>query len=117
MAPERIRLMTRDRRAVAADADVVRYSMGARIGRGGAIFLIGVAIGAPTIVIPVLHLVLPWAIPLLALLLGILIARQAVARLLARPDATEIALHVRIDEAVVHVAVEDLAPVAVSREA
>ena len=78
MAAERIRLRTRDRRAIDADADVVRYAMPMRFARGGGIFLVGVALGAATLPIPVLHLILPWGIPLLALMIGVFVARQAI---------------------------------------
>lgn len=78
MAPELVRLHTRDRRVVDATAEITRYGLGVRLLRGGAIAAIAVVVGAVTIVIPVLHLVLPWAIPLAGLGVGAYVALQGV---------------------------------------
>jgi len=66
MGKESIRLHTRDKRTIEAEAEVTRYSQGARIGRAAAVAVIGTGIGAATIVIPVAHLILPWLIPILS---------------------------------------------------
>lgn len=66
-ATESVRLHTRDKRTIEAQAEVIRYSQGARIGRALAVGVGGFVVGAATIVIPVAHLILPWLIPILGL--------------------------------------------------
>jgi len=78
MAPEAVRLHTRDKRVVDATAEITRYGAAVRILRGGAIAVVAIVIGAVTILIPVLHFVLPWAIPLAGFGVGAYVALQGV---------------------------------------
>lgn len=65
MATEPVRLHTRDKRTVDASAEVVRADEGRRIAKAGAIFAAGLVAGLASIVVPVVHLVSTWALPLL----------------------------------------------------
>jgi len=75
MADEKTQLRTRDGRFIDADAYVKHYGAGARILRGGGTVVGFVCLGAFSILIPGVHLVLPWFLPLLGLGLGAYIAR------------------------------------------
>ena len=63
---EDITLEDREGQSAGATALVDRYSSGARLGKGVGIAVGGLVLGAATIVIPGVHLISTWAIPLLA---------------------------------------------------
>jgi hypothetical protein len=75
MTVEASQLRTRDGRFVEAQAEVVRYGTAARILRGGGTVFGFTAVGLMTIVVPGVHLVLPWLLPLIGLGLGAYIGR------------------------------------------
>lgn len=53
--------------AVAGSAEVTRYSSARRLGRAGAVALGGVVLGGLSILIPGLHLISTWLLPLLGI--------------------------------------------------
>ncbi len=65
MATETVLLAPRQGDAVQGTTDVTRYGAGARAARAGGLLLGGLALGAATIVIPTVHLISTWLIPLL----------------------------------------------------
>ena len=67
MAAHSIQLRPRDGEAVAATAEVVRYGPGDRTSRAGLIAGCGIALGAMSIVVPGVHLISTWLLPLLGL--------------------------------------------------
>lgn len=78
MGMEQVRLHTRDDRVVDGTAEVIRRSTAERAGRAGGIALAGVALGAVSIAIPVVHLISTWLIPLIGFVLAYFVYRTAV---------------------------------------
>ncbi|MCB9684277.1 MAG: hypothetical protein H6735_04450 [Alphaproteobacteria bacterium] len=70
MPSEPFELKTRRGVASVATAEVVRTSRGTRYARAVAICVGGILIGAGTIIIPLVHFVAPWGIPLLSFALA-----------------------------------------------
>lgn len=70
MASEPFELKTRRGVASVATAEVLRISHTTRFARAAAICVTGILIGAGTIIIPLVHFVGPWAIPLLSFALA-----------------------------------------------
>ncbi len=69
MHEERITLETGDGASGPAVAEVIRYGSGARVGKAVLFAVAGFAGGAACIIIPVLHLITTWALPLAGILL------------------------------------------------
>ena len=70
MPISKTQLRTRDGRQIEADAVIKRYGGATRALRGGGTVLIFFALGAMTIPVPGVHLVMPWFLPLLGLGIG-----------------------------------------------
>ena len=68
---EDIELQTRKNLSKTVQAEVIRTSRPAKLGKALAIAVVGLVIGPATIVIPVAHFVTTWAIPLLSILIAI----------------------------------------------
>jgi len=66
MASESIQLLTRDKQTAKAMAEITRYSDTTRLMRAGVVAIGGTVIGLCTIVIPVMHLISTWLIPLIS---------------------------------------------------
>lgn len=64
---EDVTLKSRDGNTSPGTAEVARYSSGQRLGKALPIAIGGTLLGAATIVIPGVHLISTWAIPLLAI--------------------------------------------------
>lgn len=62
---ETVQLHTRDKRTVEAEAEIDRKPEGVRVAKAAAILAAGLVAGVASIVVPVLHLVSTWALPLL----------------------------------------------------
>lgn len=78
MAVESVHVTTRDDRASQGRAEVIRHGQGRRVGVALAVALGGAVLGAASIVIPVVHFVSTWFIPLLALGIAFHLYRQAI---------------------------------------
>lgn len=70
MATETVELRDRSGAAVEAQADLRRYSDAARMARGLPIAVGGVVLGACSILIPAVHLISTWLLPLLGGFIG-----------------------------------------------
>ena len=68
MATEAVSLHTRDGRVVEASAVVQRPSSGGRLAKVVGMAVGGLVLGAASIVVPVAHFVLPWALPIAGVL-------------------------------------------------
>lgn len=68
MAVESILLHTRDKRTFEGEAEVKRLGTGARVLRAGAILVGGLVLGVGSVVIPVVHLISTWLLPILGLI-------------------------------------------------
>ncbi len=66
-----ITLRTQDGRIAAAAATIERYSEAARIGKAVGFFVGGFVMGGACIIVPVLHLITTWALPLAGIVLGL----------------------------------------------
>ena len=76
MSTEAITLKHRDGRTVEAQATVRRYSAGSRTTKAAIILAICFTVGPATIVIPGVHFVAPWALPLMGIFIATYIYRR-----------------------------------------
>ncbi len=65
MSAERAIVRSRDGRETEVSADIRRYGAGRRAGTAAAVFGTAVVLGASSIVVPGVHFVAPWLLPLL----------------------------------------------------
>lgn len=70
MPDQTITLKTRDGKTSSATGAVTHYSSAARAMRGGGVAVVGTVLGLLTIVIPVVHLISTWLVPLVSWVLG-----------------------------------------------
>ncbi|MHC5025091.1 MAG: hypothetical protein ACYTGG_14505 [Planctomycetota bacterium] len=81
MTREAVTVRAADSGSAAADADVTRYGSLERSLKAGLYIAGGLIGGAACIIVPVLHLVTTWALPLLGILAGVRAARvEAIIR-------------------------------------
>ncbi len=66
-----ITLRAQDGRTAPAAATIDRYPTAARVGKAVAFFVGGLAGGTACIIVPVLHLVTTWALPLAGIVMGL----------------------------------------------
>lgn len=66
-----ITLRAEDGRTAPAAATIDRYLTGARVGKAVAFFVGGFLLGGACIIVPVLHLVTTWALPLGGIVMGL----------------------------------------------
>ena len=66
-----ITLRAQDGRTATAAATIDRYPAGTRIGKAVAFFVGGLVGGTVCIIVPVLHLVTTWALPLAGIVMGL----------------------------------------------
>lgn len=76
MPTEAITLKHRDGRTAEAQAGIRRYSAGSRATKAGIILAICFTVGPATIVVPGVHFVAPWALPLMGLFIATYIYRR-----------------------------------------
>ena len=75
MATETVTLAQREGEPVSGTAEVTRYSAAARAARAWGLAIAGIVIGAASIVVPGVHLISTWLIPLLAIGLALYVRR------------------------------------------
>ncbi len=66
-----ITLRAQDGRTAPAAATIERYSEAARIGKAAGFFVGGFVLGGACLIVPVLHLVTTWALPLAGIVMGL----------------------------------------------
>lgn len=86
MPTEPIVLHTREGTDVPASAEVVRYGEGVRMAKAAALVLGGLVGGAVLIVVPVLHLISTWLLPLAGIAGAVLVYRTTLR--VSRVEAT-----------------------------
>src|SRR5690606_4394395 len=75
MASEAITLKSRDGDTVEGTAEVVRFGEASRMARAGALAFGGLVLGIASIVVPVLHFVSTWLLPLVGVLAAVHVYR------------------------------------------
>ena len=67
---ETVHLGTRDGRRVAAEANITRYNEGQRLARALPVAIGGISLGAVSILVPAVHLISTWLLPLLGIFIA-----------------------------------------------
>ena len=76
MATEAITLQHRDGRVVEAQAEISRYSTASRTTKALLVLAVAFTVGPATIVVPGVHFVAPWAVPLLGIFIAMYLYRR-----------------------------------------
>ena len=98
MHQERATLRHRDGRTAEVEADVRRYSAGRRTGTAAAILAVAFIVGPSTIVVPGVHFVAPWLVPLLGIGVALYIYRRVMIVDEVRGDCIDCGQAMRITE-------------------
>ena len=70
MSAETATLKLRDGRTIEVRADIRRYGAGSRAAKAGIIVVIAFVLGASSIMVPGVHFIAPWLVPILGLVIA-----------------------------------------------